>query len=332
MNPTELIGLLMATARAMKSRFAQLTAVALALSLAGCASPDPQPFQRYAAAVKEAGDGVDHVLAQDIGWSRELYINGVLAGSVRLRDTALLDETAPFTVSFPSRGKTSDEPTFYRLQEARATLTGLNDATEKYLNVLTVLSGKDVVDPKAFETLAVDSDASLNSMASRLDAQVPGSAIHIFSVGGAEIARLVVEKKREAALERILIESQPCIDDYCKKCGSLLVILDQSLASDYTVKSSALEERYHEISNGKPTRDPAARAVVEELLQLNSDYIGLVDSLKSARKVYEAMPRGHLELLKSVKRQPAAFEAINDINAAGKRLETIYNGPQPAGK
>lgn len=296
----------------------------LMILLAGCASPDPRPFQQYAAAVKEAGDGLDNALAQDINWSREKYINSVLDGSTSLEKTALLDESSPFTVTFPASGNVVNQPTFYKLQDVRVTLLGLNDATEKYVNVATVLAGSDLVNPDAFESMAKDADASLNSITRQLDAQVPGNAIHLFSVGSAEIARLVIEQKRKAALEQVLMDSQAGIDGYCQKCLSLLRILDQSLLHDYSIKSAALEDEYHKISKGQPTQDPNARACVEELLQLNSDYLALVDSLKSAKKIYETLPEGHRELLKSVQKQPTGFEAIGGIYEEGKRLERIY--------
>src|SRR5664279_2248968 len=62
----------------------------LAILLAGCATADPHPFQQYAAAVKEAGNGLDKVLINDIEWSRDKYVAGVLDGSVRLGHTAIL--------------------------------------------------------------------------------------------------------------------------------------------------------------------------------------------------------------------------------------------------
>src|ERR1035437_208364 len=96
--------------------------VGLTTILAGCATVDPHPFQQDAAAVKEAGDGLDKVLVQDIDWSRDKYIENVLDGSVNLGHTAILDRKSPFTVSFPETDGATVTPTFYKLQDARVTL------------------------------------------------------------------------------------------------------------------------------------------------------------------------------------------------------------------
>lgn len=300
-------------------------AAGLGIMLAGCAAPNPHPFQQYAAAVKQAGDGLDQVLVQNIGWSRDKYIDSVLDGSTSLGHTAFLYRSSPFTVSFPVTGGVTNQPTFYKLQDVRVTLLNLNEATEKYVNVLASLAGSDLVDPATFDAMAKGADASLNSIAKQLDAQVSGSAIHVFSVGSSEIARLVIEQKRQNALEKILTQSQAGIDDYCHKCLALLLILDESIANDYGAKASALEDDFHKISKGKPTDAPQARAVIEQFLRLNSDYLALVDSLKSAKKIYETLPEGHRELLKSVKKQPTGFEAINGLYEEGMRLKGIYD-------
>jgi hypothetical protein len=297
----------------------------LEILLAGCATVDPHPFQQYAAAVKEAGDGLDKVLAQDIDWSRDKYIENVLDGSVNLAHTAILGRKTSFTVSFPETGGMTVKPTFYQLQDARVTLLNLNEATEKYIKLLGSLAGSDTLNPKTFDAMAKETDASLNSIIKKLDAQVPGNAVHLFSVGSAEIARLIIENKRHDALVKVLTESQASIDDYCHKCLTLLMILDESLATDYSAKAMVLEGNFSKISLEKRAVDPKARSAVEHLLQLNSDYLVLVQALKSAKNIYEALPQGHRELLKSVQKQPTGFEAIKSLYEEGKRLKSIYD-------
>ena len=76
-------------------------------------------------------------------------------------------------------------------------------------------------------------------------------------------------------------------------------------------------------------RNRDAVLAVEHLLQLNSDYLALVHALKSAKKVYEVLPQGHRELLKSVQKQPTGFEAIKNLYEEGKRLKSIYDELKP---
>jgi hypothetical protein len=205
------------------------------------------------------------------------------------------------------------------------TLLNLNEATEKYINLLSVLAGSDTVNPKTFDAMANDTDASLNSITKKLNAQVPGDAVHVFSISSAEIARLIIEDKRHDALVKVLAESQAGIDGYCQKCLTLLMILDQSLATDYTTKATALESNFSKFTPEKRVSDPKARATVEHLLQLNSDYLALVHALKSAKNVYEVLPQGHRELLKSVQKEPTGFEAIKKLYEEGKRLKNIFD-------
>jgi hypothetical protein len=103
------------------------------------------------------------------------------------------------------------------------------------------------------------------------------------------------------------------------------MILDESLATDYSAKAMVLEGNFSKIPLGKRAADPKARATVVQLLQLNSDYLALVHALKSAKKVYEALPQGHRELLKSVQKEPTGFEAIKDLYEEGKNLKSIYD-------
>ena len=299
--------------------------IGLGILLAGCATVDPHPFQQYDAAMKEAGDGLDKVLIQDIDWSRDKYIENVLDGSVNLAHTAILDRKKPFTVSFPEAGGVIVKPTFYRLQDARVTLLNLNEATENYINLVGTLAGSDTLNPKTFDAMAKDTDASVNSIIKKLDAQVPGNAVRLFSVGSVEVARLIIENKRHDALVRVLTESQASIDDYCLKCLKLLMILDESLATDYSAKAMVLEGNFSKISLEKRAVDPKARSAVEHLLELNNDYLALVQALKSANNVYGALPQGHRELLKSVQKQPTEFEAIKSLYEEGKRLKSIYD-------
>jgi|SRR6266404_2382533 len=304
--------------------------IAFVFFLAGCTAPDQKPFQQYSTAVKDAGDSLDKVLVEETNWSRDDYIGTVLKGSVALEKTALLDsKPGQFTVLFPANGQ--NQPTFYQLQDVRVTLLSLNQATGKYVNVLSTLAGKDLVNPDTFETIAKDTDNSMNSIAKKIGVQGAEQGIHIFSVGSAEVMRLLIEHRRRAALEKILVDSQPAIDEYCAKCVSLLSALDKSLSIDYNAKAQALETEFRKVRNDEGGKDKdltgsnKARTIVEEHLQLNSDYLALVHSLKSAKEVYTKLPQGHRELLQSVRKQATGFEAIRDLSEEGKRLKTIYD-------
>ncbi len=301
------------------------TTAGLILLLAGCATVDPHPFRQYAAAVKEAGDGLDKVLGKDMEWSRDRYIENVLDGSVNLANTALLDRKSPFTVSFPETGGVTLKPTFFLLQDARVTLSSLNEAMEKYVTVLGMLAGSEVLNPQTFDAMAKDTDAGLNSVIKKLGAQVPGTVVPLFSVGSIEVAQLIIDGKKHDALVKIMTETQAAIDEYCKKCLTMLLILDESLATDYGVKALALEGAFSRIVPEKRSTDVKARTAVEHLIQLDSDYLALVHALKTAKNVYETLPEGHRELLKSVEKTPVGFEAIKNLYEEGKRLKSIYD-------
>jgi|GEM_PF-3396647 len=303
--------------------------IACVILLAGCAAPDEKPFQQYSTAVKDAGDSLDKVLVEETNWSRDEYIEKVLKGTVKLQDTALLDNKAgQFTVVFPSAGR--NQPTFYKLQDVRVTLLNLNQATSKYVSVLSTLASKDLVNPDTFETIAKDTDNSLNSIAKKINVQGAEQGIRIFSVGSTEVMRLIIEHRRRAALEKILVDSQPAIDDYCRNCVLLLKDLDHSLSVDYNSKAQDLEIKFSDMKakakSGEDLLENAgARAVVEEHLQLNNDYLALVHSLKSAKEVYAKLPQGHRELLQSVRKKATGFEAIQALAEEGKHLKTIYD-------
>lgn len=305
------------------------------LILAGCTSPDPHVFQQYSSAVKTADGGLEQLFDQDIAWSKDEYIDNVLNGSTRLQDTAILDEQQRFAVHFPVSEHTTNQPTYYKLQEVRTTLLALNEATEKYVTVLNTLAGTDLINPTTFDAMAKDTDASMNAIVKDLNAQVPGAAIHIFSVSSAEVARLIIENRRRNALIHVLSTSQPAIDDYCGKCAQLLVILDQSLLTDYRIKALFLDDEFAKIPKEKRTSDPQARAIVEQLLQLDEDYLNLAGSLKATHALYGTLPKAHSDLLKSVQKKPTGLEEIKSLAEEANRIKTLYNQlnqPKPANK
>ena len=54
--------------------------------LTACSAPDQRAFETYSSAVKNAGDSLDKVLAQETDWSRDEYVDKVLKGTVTLED------------------------------------------------------------------------------------------------------------------------------------------------------------------------------------------------------------------------------------------------------
>jgi|ERR1017187_3795029 hypothetical protein len=298
-----------------------ILAAGTSVLLAGCAAPDPRPFQEYAAAVEQAGSSLDGALVQATAWGKDDYEESLLTGRVKIRDSAILNHPAPFTVAFPG----ADAPPYYKLQDVRLTLLAINEATQKYVNLLAQLAGSDFVNPDTFEAMAKDTDASLNSIVKTLDAKVPGAAIPVFSVASSEVAQMIVEHKRQEALTKLLKQGQPGIEAYCQKCITLLHILDQSLNKDYEAKTQLIDENFDKAK-------PNARAQIDQLLQINSDYLSLIQALTVANKIYETLPTGHQDLLKAIQKSPTDFAAVKQLFEEGQRLKRIYDEirPQPA--
>lgn len=293
--------------------------------LFGCVDPpNPQAFQQYATAVQTAGDSVDQALLQDASWSQDRYINSVLDGSVSLPHTAILVRRAPYTALFPNSDGTTNVPTFYQLQNARVTLLQLNGGIEKYVDLLAQLAGNETINTNTFETMAKETDANLNSLATTLNAKAPGGSIALFSIGSAEILDLVIENKRQEALVHLLTVNQPAVDSYCNSCLKLLGILDGALFTEYRAKALAIDDAFAAIPKGQRTSDPKALQAVQQLLQLNSNYLALLQTLKSTRSVYETLPQGHRELLDSLQKKETTFAAIESLYQKGQQLNTVY--------
>lgn len=325
-----------------------------AFFLGACAAPDSHPFAQYSTAVKKADTGLVSSLDQAASWSRDDYIRDVLRGKAKLSQTAVLQETERFRLSFRS----STGPIFQEFQQNRALLLTASAATEKYVDTLVTLAGTDLIDPNTFQTIAQDTDTSLTSIAKTIHAKVPDQAIPIFATASSEVMRLLIEHRRRAALEKLLETNQRAIERYCNLCAALLAYIDQSVSNDYRTQATALVFAFDEVrdsakqsSSGttdtpvasvasKPGEPPApvdltdnakARGIVEQLLQLNTDYRALIESLESATKVYAKLPDGHRELLQSVRKQATGFAAIKDIAQEGERLKNIYDSLQKSG-
>jgi hypothetical protein len=300
-------------------------ALLLLVFLSGCKAPDPKPFQDYAAAVHGAGDNMELALSRDTDWSREKYISSVLNGSVKLRDIALFDKKGPFNVVFPGANGLANQPTFYRLQSARLTLVAMNEATKKYVDLLATLASSDLISPDSFESMAGDVNHSFDSIATTLKAQLPGEALPVLSLATSEVMRAIAENHRHKALEEILEKSQKPMEQYSSLCLKLLRIMDQSLTTDYDAQATRIEDEFSQIAPGKRASDPDARKLVEQLLQLNTDYLALMNSLIAAKNIYETLPQGHSDLLKSLQNKPTNLAAIKELFSEAQRLKRIYN-------
>ena len=138
-------------------------------------------------------------------------------------------------------------------------------------------------------------------------------------------------------MEKVLVDNQPALDAYCRSSIQLLKILDHALANDYSAKAQALERKFADLK-GKTTdlsESGQAKSVVEAHLQLNAEYVALVQSLKSAKEVYTKLPEGHRELLHSVQKKASGFAAVQALAEEGQRLKTIYDQlqkPNASGK
>jgi hypothetical protein len=315
----------------------------LVFVLGACAAPDPHPFTQYSTAVKKADTGLVASLDQATSWSRDDYVDKVLKGRTKLSDTAVLQEKEQFRLSFAS----SNGPIFQQFQQNRALLVTASAATEKYIDTLVTLAGTDLISSDTFQSIAQETDTSLNSIAKTIHAKVPDAAIPIFSTASSEVINLLIQHRRRAALLRVLETNQPAIEKYSNLCASLLTYIDQSVSRDYRNQATALVNAFDDVRDSskqssssateKPVEPPApvdltdnakAKAIVEQLLQLNTDYRALIASLQSATKVYEKLPDGHRELLQSVRKQSTGFPAIKDIAQEGERLKSIYDGLQ----
>ena len=322
----------------------------LVFFLGACAAPDSHPFAQYSTAVKKADTSLAASLDQATAWSRDDYIGQVLKGKTKLSQTAVIQEKQ-FKLSFPN----SNGPIFQEFQESRALLLTASAATEKYVDTLVTLAGTDLVSSDTFQAIAQDTDTSLSSIANTIHLKVPDQAIPIFSTASSEVMRLLIEHRRRAALVKVLETNQQAIQQYCNLCAALLAYIDQSVSRDYRNQATALVLAFDDLEN--PSKESAsnggdkriesvssksdgasgsvdltdnsrARAIVEQLLQLNTDYRALIESLQSATKVYEKLPAGHRELLQSARKQSTGFGAIKDIAQEGERLKSIYDALQ----
>jgi hypothetical protein len=333
--------------------YATIGSGVMALLLINCSAPDQHPFEQYSAAVKKADVSLGAALDQGTSWSRDDYIRSVLEGRIMLSHSAVLQEKRQFAVSFPD--SSGGEPIFHQLQDCRVKLLNASAASEKYIDLLVKLAGKDLINADTFQAIATDTDASLNSIAKTLQLKVGTQAIPIFATASSEAMRLLIEHRRRAALVTVLKNNQSAIDAYSALCVALVNALDHSVSEDYRRKAIALVDSFDDIkkqarssasstdeaqrSGPTPTPDKQssqvnlvnneeAKTVVEQLLQLDADYLALVASLKSATQIYQKLPDGHRELLKSVQKQSTAFAAIKDIAEEGERLKSIYDALQ----
>lgn len=290
----------------------------MSLLLTGCAGVHPQPFKEYQQALREAWEGADQAVSVNCDWEK-----ANLVAEVARKDKPFSQLEIQRTAGYKLK-LAQPKPLFVTLRDVRATLADVNDATIRYVDLLAVLAGNELIERDAFEQTARDVDARFNSIARSLDIQTAGPAIPILSLAYSEISRMLIERQRKEALIRILQENQPRIEAFSAKCIALLDTLEEGLWHAYGKQFQNLDDAFANATGDSSTQTDRRKTLVGRTLKLDDEYLSIVRGLDETRRIYDRLPKGHQELLASVKDRASNLPSIEDILASGKRLQRLY--------
>ncbi len=290
------------------SNLLSLTLVAVVVLLAGCGGINPQPFENFSGAMRQVKEGTDGVLSKNIEWEREWQIYEVMEGKKKL-EYLKIERKGEFEWTYVEKNLAS------KYDEVRSIFKALSDATLKYADLLAAIAGAELITEEEYEKVAKETYEQLNSLITRLNVEVSGDAVGLFSIGAIEIGKQVLEAKRRKDLARLLTNNQANIEGFSYKTIALINSAERTLNNSY----EKLFEMYDE-----QLKKNQSRVLVEKVEQLGPAAQKSVTILKEARDVCEKIPAAHKELLKSVEEIEVNFEAIRDLYASGKRMQRLY--------
>lgn len=303
------------------TRLKMLIALAvLAPTCGACASGgiSSAPFEQMAASMQQVRTGADATLGVLYDRERDRYI---AAASVDIDKLEALKLTAPerdkiFGWASPSK----TPPLFLTTARFREGVYRLNSTIIQYATALSRLANKDLVDPAAFNQLATDLNANLNSAAQALQAPTSGREIAIFSTAATTAFEAYLKHQQREALVKALRDNQPAIDNVGALGAEAVRITAAAVRSEYDLQSTALQRTAVDAKASEPAR----MAAVRDLANLDDRFVQEISALRVLHETYQALPAAHQEVAKGLEQSRFGFATLQMLFQNGQDLFRRY--------
>lgn len=303
-----------------RCRSARLFAAALVI-FAGCtAAIDPKAFDAFSTASRTVRQAADRSLSAVYDLSRDEFLRG---GAEHVSDPTLspaltlkLDPAPPDPFGWKTGTGSPVVP--WSLAETRAVLDRLNAALVGYAGLLRDLVGTKESEEK-FEELAkkLNDNVVKAAQVGKVN-ELQGDNAKILSAVAIGLGREYVQRQRSKKLEELIIANQPTVQTVCGAAANGVAGVARALRQTYLTRSATLSQA---LLKAPPAR---ARSGLEELMQLDEDYVATLDVLRGLHEAYELFPLAHAKLADAVSHPESANERIRSLIDVGQRINGIY--------
>jgi hypothetical protein len=284
-----------------------------AILIAGCASAvtiPPQPFEDFEQSITTLKTSADEALAveQQIVFERHLARWVEEADVLQLQLQA--DPLDPFALTISGKSLYRD------IQASRSKLRELNSLLQGYAATLSLLSGSTEDSPSVdADTLVSDLKTNAEAVARSLELEVDIPDGLFFGFG--QVAKNLVEGKRQELLIRLINESQAEIEMFARAGQNIAKLSAFGISAEYQTKFSALTAGADDLSESK------RKKLIESLLALNEDTVRQIDTLKMVHDAYQALPDAHQDLARAV--EEGRSLSFTELLAVAESLKQRYD-------
>ena len=305
-----------------------LSIAVVLLSIIGCASIDPKPFENFNASLVELDKGVTSTLDVTIPMSESRYrkelIDEVMQGDEYLLSQLALDQNDndPFYVS--------DPPIFLIAQSFRQSISQTNMVWLDYSKLLVQLSSRELVDENEFEQMATDLNANaLDAIQALVSDPSNASASNaaLFSEAAILSAKEYIKAKTKKNLIDSITENQLNIDGYVALMQVAIVTMAQTTSQEHSDKQQDLQREFirlvHNNDDGK--QDAKIQKYLTDLIETKRTHSAQMASLQALHAAYGRIPEAHNALAARLKNSGASIAAISALLEKGIQLYVSYD-------
>jgi hypothetical protein len=285
--------------------------------LTGCSGAvDPAPFEDYATATRELGEGMAAVFAVDHDWTREVFVDRLAAGDVDSLELVVRfpDDPDSFTVALPL------PPVHLVVADAALRMSRLTDGVVRYAELLEALATGDIATDADVRARAAGLNAAATDLADGLDAlgvDVPATfeaRASIVSAVTADAFATYVRDRRREALGVALEANQATVDAWVTLSLQALEMVRDGVQAGYGARKRVLVRALTDGTLSQRTR------AAEGLADLQAAVVDVTRTLEELRAGYAAMPAAHRDLAAALEADRPALSALAELYGHARRV------------
>jgi hypothetical protein len=312
-----------------------LPVVAALFLMVGCASIDPQPFEKFNASLVELDKGATSSLDVTIPMSEKRYRIDLVNEIMNEKDDLLNDLSVEEKVTDPFY--VSDSPLFLLAQRFKLGISKTNMVWLEYSKLLVQLSSKELVDENEFVELSTKlNEYALDAIQTFKDDPSNTSAENsaLFSEVAVGFAREFIKTKTKEKLTKSITENQGSIESYVSSMQVAIVSMAQISTHEYSEKQQELKRDFISLvfDNVDGKKDVKVQKAITDMVEVKRMHSSQMTSLQALHAAYGRIPEAHKALAKRLKSSDESIAAISALLEKGIQMHASYEAKAKVNK